>query len=78
MKLYSEWEAANKLGLSIETIQRMCETGKLKGCRKIQDTWQIPQDNFITNKVHDIKSVSFLRNLDRKNSLSDNVNEFDL
>ncbi|MBV6682340.1 helix-turn-helix domain-containing protein [Bacillus sp. JRC01] len=78
MILYSEWEAAKKLGLSITTIQRMCETGKLKGCRKVKDTWHIPQDNFITNKVHDIKSESLVRNLDRKNSLSSNVGEFDL
>ncbi|PAD35719.1 helix-turn-helix domain-containing protein [Terribacillus saccharophilus] len=77
-KSYSEWEAAKKLGLSISTIQRMCETGKLKGCHKINDTWQIPQYNFITNKVHDIKSESFVRNLDRKNSISGNVDEFNL
>lgn len=53
MKLYSEWEAAKKLGLSIDTIQRMCETGKLKDCCKIDDTWQIPQNNFITDQVND-------------------------
>ena len=56
----------------------MCKTGKLKGCHKINDTWQIPQDNFITNKTHDIKSESYVRYLDRKNSLHGNLDEFDL
>jgi predicted site-specific integrase-resolvase len=78
MKLYSEREAAKKLGLSIGTIQRMCETGKLKDCHKINDTWQIPHDNFITNKTHDLKSKSYVRYLDRKNSLHGNLDEFDL
>ncbi|WP_413089295.1 helix-turn-helix domain-containing protein [Terribacillus sp. 179-K 1B1 HS] len=78
MKIYLEWEAAKKLSLSISTIQRMCETGRLKGCHKIDDTWQIPQDNFITNEAHDIKAKRFVRYLDRKNSLNDNIDEFNL
>lgn len=76
---YSTSEVAYKLGLSDQTIRRMCESGKLKGAyRSYGGHWRIPEENFITTKEQDIKANEILEHLDKKNQEMGDVDEFDL
>jgi len=47
---YSTTEAAEKLGLSDQTIRRMCDKVKFKGAYKTEGGhWRIPENTFITS-----------------------------
>lgn len=76
---YTTSEAAHKLGLSDQTIRRMCESGKLKGAYRSEGGhWRIPEENFITTRKQDINANEILEYLDKKNQEVGDVDEFDL
>ncbi|MFD1362846.1 helix-turn-helix domain-containing protein [Lentibacillus salinarum] len=76
---YTTSEAAHKLGLSDQTVRRMCESGKFNGAYRSEGGhWRIPEDNFITTKEQDQKVDKLFKQLDRKNREAGGVNEFDL
>ncbi|MEK4801053.1 helix-turn-helix domain-containing protein [Oceanobacillus sp. FSL K6-0118] len=80
-KYYTTLEAAQKLGLSVQTIRRMCTQGKFKGVKpvsKIAGHWLIPKENFITTREQDKIAEITLQRIDKKNKEKCNVDEFDL
>lgn len=76
---YTPNEVAKKLGLSDQTIRRMCEKGKFRGAYKTDGGhWKIPEDNFITSREQDSRAEEVFRHIERKNSELGDVDEFDL
>lgn len=76
---YSPNEAAEKIGLSDQTIRRMCEKGKFAGAYKTDGGhWRIPKANFITTDQQDKRAKAFFDRIDLKNQEAGNVDEFDL
>ena len=76
---YSPSEAAEKLGLSDQTIRRMCEKGKFVEAYKTDGGhWRIPKENFITTDEQDKRAKAFFDRIDTKNHEAGNVDEFDL
>ena len=76
---YSPSEAAEKIGLSDQTIRRMCEKGKFAGAYKTNGGhWRIPKENFITTDEQDKRAKAFFERIDIKNQEAGNVDEFDL
>ncbi|MFC7395032.1 helix-turn-helix domain-containing protein [Scopulibacillus cellulosilyticus] len=76
---YTPKEAAKKLGLSDQTIRRMCEQGKFEDAYQTPGGhWRIPDTNFITSREQDRRAEKILDNIDRKNSKAGDVDEFDL
>lgn len=72
-------EIAKKLGLSDQTIRRMCEKGKFEGAYQTDGGhWKIPQDIFITTSEQDKEAEGVLRQVDAKNKEAGSVDEFDL
>lgn len=68
-KYYTTSEAAKKLGVSDQTIRRMCERGKFKGASRAggDGHWRIPEENFITTSEQDKKAERILQQIDKKN-----------
>lgn len=76
---YKPNEVAKKLGLSDQTIRRMCEKGKFKEAFRTEGGhWRIPEDNFITSPKQDKQAKEFFEHIDRKNGEVGDVDEFDL
>lgn len=76
---YSPSEAAKKIGLSDQTIRRMCEKGKFDGAYKTDGGhWKIPKNNFITTDEQDARAKAFFERIDVKNQEAGQVDEFDL
>ncbi|EPZ38856.1 helix-turn-helix domain-containing protein [Anoxybacillus ayderensis] len=76
---YTTTEVAKKLGLSDQTIRRMCETGKFPGAYKTDGGhWRIPQDIFVTTPEQDDRAEQILHQIDRKNQEAGDVDEFNL
>jgi len=78
---YTISEAAKKLGLSDQTIRRMCENKRFIGAYRSggeHGHWRIPEDNFITTKEQDQKAEMILKQLDKKNEEAGDLDEFDL
>lgn len=78
---YTTSEAAEKLGLSDQTIRRMCENGRLKGVYRSggkNGHWRIPEENFITTRKQDQEAEAILKQIDKKNKEAGDVDEFDL
>ncbi|MGG0741224.1 hypothetical protein [Niallia taxi] len=68
MQFYSVKEVAIKLGLSIKTIENMCEKGRFKDAYQTDnDDWLIPGENFITSREQFEKANEILQHIDRKN-----------
>lgn len=79
-KYYTTGEAAKKLGLSDQTIRRMCERGKFKGASRVGGSghWRIPEENFITTSEQDKEAEMILQRIDKKNEKAGDIDEFDL
>lgn len=79
-KYYTTSEAARKLGLSDQTIRRMCEQGKFSGAIRVGGTghWRIPEENFITTHAQDKEAEMIMQRIDEKNIEAGEVDEFDL
>jgi excisionase family DNA binding protein len=76
---YTTTEVAKKLGLSDQTIRRMCEKGKFPGAYKTDGGhWRIPQEIFITTSEQDERTEEVLKRIDIKNQKAGYVDEFDL
>ncbi|PDM39300.1 MULTISPECIES: helix-turn-helix domain-containing protein [unclassified Geobacillus] len=76
---YTTTEVAKKLGLSDQTIRRMCEKGKFPGAYKTDGGhWRIPQEIFITTSEQDKRTEEVLKRIDIKNQKAGDVDEFDL
>ncbi|QQK80458.1 helix-turn-helix domain-containing protein [Salicibibacter cibi] len=76
---YTPNEAAKKIGLSDQTIRRMCENKKFPRAYKTQGGhWRIPQDYFVTTSEQDETAESLLERIDHKNREVGDVDEFDL
>lgn len=72
MQFYSVKEVAIKLGLSIKTIENMCEKGRFKGAYQTDNgDWLIPVENFITSREQFEKANEILQHIDRKNQVVD-------
>lgn len=76
---YTTSEAAKKLGLSDQTISRMCEQGKFKGAKLVAENGKcrIPEENFFTSRTQDKEAEMVLQRIDKKNEGAGNVDEFD-
>jgi predicted transcriptional regulator len=71
-------EAAEKLGLSENTIRNMCHKNMFKGAYQTETgQWLIPEDNFITNQEQDKRTYELFRRLDEKNKRIGDIDEFD-
>lgn len=80
-RYYTQSEVAKKLGLSDETICRMCEQGKFKGAKRSDGKggyWLIPQENLVTTNEQDDIAEKILQTIDIKNKKAGDVDEFDL
>ncbi|MFD1031893.1 helix-turn-helix domain-containing protein [Metaplanococcus flavidus] len=76
---YSTTEAARKLGLSDQTIRRMCEKGKFSEARQTEGGhWRIPKAAFITTAEQDERANQILEKIDAKNRAAGPVDEFKL
>jgi excisionase family DNA binding protein len=76
---YTTSEVAKKLGLSDQTIRRMCEKGKFPGAYKTDGGhWRIPREIFITTPEQDERAEEVLQRIDIKNQKAGYVDEFDL
>src|SRR5690625_1557641 len=77
-EFYTTSEAAHKLGLSDQTIRRMCKNGKFHGAYRSEDGhWRIPEKSFITTRKQDIKANEILKHLDKKNQEVGDIDEFE-
>jgi excisionase family DNA binding protein len=62
---YSTFDAAEKLGVTAQTVRRMCEYGKFPGAiRTDGGHWRIPQIQFKTTKEQDQRAEAALRHLE--------------
>lgn len=76
---FSPSKAAKKIGLSDQTIRRMCEKGKFTGAYKTDGGhWRIPKSNFVTTDEQDNRAKNFFDRIDIKNQEFGNEDEFDL
>lgn len=76
---YTPNEVAQKIGLSDQTIRRMCENKKFQSAYKTQGGhWKIPQDSFLTTAEQDEKAEILLKQIDEKNREAGDVDEFNL
>lgn len=77
MKFYSVKEVAIKLGLSIKTIENLCEKGRFKDAYQTDNfDWLIPVENFITSREQDERAEAVLKQIDAKNRKADNDTVF--
>ncbi|QHW31852.1 excisionase family DNA-binding protein [Paenibacillus rhizovicinus] len=58
-------QVAKKLGLTDQTIRRMCESGKIQGQRTEGGHWRIPKHLFVTTDEQDEITETVLKRLDR-------------
>lgn len=64
---YSTFDVAEKLGISAQTVRRMCEQEKFPGAiRTDGGHWRIPQQLLKTTKEQDQRADAALEQLDRK------------
>lgn len=76
---YTTREAAHKLGLSDQTIRRMCENERFKGAYRSEGGhWRIPEENFITSKEQDKRIDELFEQIDKRNGEAGDVDEFNL
>lgn len=76
---YKPNEVAKRLGLSDQTIRRMCENGKFKEAFKTDGGhWRIPEDDFVATRKQDRKAEQVLEHIDMKNNEVGDIDEFDL
>lgn len=79
VRYYTPNEVGKKLGLSDQTIRRMCEKGRFEGAYKTEGGhWKVPEDIFITTREQDRRGDQVLQHIDGKNSEVGDVDEFDL
>ncbi|WP_100012406.1 helix-turn-helix domain-containing protein [Lentibacillus sediminis] len=78
-RFYTTNQTAKKLGLSDQTIRRMCENGKFTGAYKTEGGhWRIPGSEFITSDAQDKEAEEILKQIDKKNREAGDVDEFNL
>ncbi|MBM7648073.1 excisionase family DNA binding protein [Bacillus ectoiniformans] len=78
-EMYSTKEAAELLGLSDQTIRRMCEKGKFPGAvRTDGGHWRIPKENFKVTKEQSQQIKYDLKDIRQKALDGGEVDEFDL
>ncbi|WP_139692170.1 helix-turn-helix domain-containing protein [Sporolactobacillus terrae] len=76
---YTPKEVGEKLGLSDQTIRRLCEKGKFSEAYQTEGGhWRIPRDAFITTSKQDEQAEIVLQRIDEKNRRSGDVDEFNL
>ncbi|TLS36466.1 helix-turn-helix domain-containing protein [Pseudalkalibacillus caeni] len=76
---YSPGDVAKKLGLSDQTIRRMCSNDKFPGAYQTPGGhWRIPRDTFITTDKQDEEAETILNKIDAKNEEAGEIDEFDL
>ncbi|QHS23773.1 helix-turn-helix domain-containing protein [Virgibacillus sp. MSP4-1] len=76
---YTPKEVSKKLGISDQTVRRMCDRGKFPGAYQTDGGhWKIPKEDFITTEEQDKKADEILRQIDVVNEEAGDVDEFDL
>lgn len=76
---YTPKEVGKKLGLSDQTIRRLCEKGKLAEAFQTEGGhWRIPRDAFITTSKQDEQAETIIQRIDRKNRQKGDADEFNL
>ncbi|MCO7175415.1 helix-turn-helix domain-containing protein [Sporolactobacillus kofuensis] len=76
---YTPKEVGVKLGLSDQTIRRMCEKGKFPNAYQTDGGhWRIPREAFITTSMQDEQAETILQRIDKKNLQSGDIDEFNL
>jgi excisionase family DNA binding protein len=68
---YKPKEVAKRLGVSDQTVRRMCERGKFPGAYQTDGGhWKIPKDAFITTEEQDQKAEQLFQQIDAKNVIT--------
>ena len=76
---YTPKEVAKRLGVSDQTVRRMCDRGKFPGAYQTDGGhWKIPKDVLITTEEQDRKAEQLFQQIDAKNKEVGDVDEFDL
>ncbi|MBM7571884.1 helix-turn-helix domain-containing protein [Aquibacillus albus] len=76
---YKPKEVAKRIGVSDQTVRRMCDRGKFPGAYQTDGGhWKIPKDVLITNEEQDQKAEQLFQQIDTKNKEAGDVDEFDL
>ncbi|MCQ2011672.1 MAG: helix-turn-helix domain-containing protein [Sporolactobacillus sp.] len=76
---YTPKEVGKKLGLSDQTIRRLCEKGKFSAAYQTEGGhWRIPRDAFITTSKQDEQAETVLHEIDEKNRRGGDIDEFNL
>ncbi|WP_245686881.1 helix-turn-helix transcriptional regulator [Tenuibacillus multivorans] len=76
---YTPKEVSKKMGLSDQTIRRMCEKGKFPGAYQTGGGhWKIPHNAFITTPEQDQKADELFEQINAINEKAGDADEFDL
>ncbi|MBO8155081.1 MAG: helix-turn-helix domain-containing protein [Bacillaceae bacterium] len=76
---YTPKEVSKKLGVSDQTVRRMCDRGRFPGAYQTDGGhWRIPKDSLVTTEAQDRKAEEVLQNIDAVNKEAGDVDEFDL
>ncbi|RSK27613.1 DNA-binding protein [Bacillus sp. HMF5848] len=76
---YTPKEVAKRLGVSDQTVRRMCDRRKFPGAYQTDGGhWKIPKDVLITTEDQDEKAEQLLQHIDAKNTKAGDIDEFDL
>jgi len=74
---YSTGDVGKKLGLSNESVRRLCEDDSFPGAAKTKGGhWRIPKSVFRTTTEQDARAEAVLQRLDEKHSKAGDVDEF--
>ena len=75
MKFVSAQDYANRLQVSIRTVQKWAKEGKLPGAKKVGRDWMIPIEKTVDESMSEKKFVSTLLNLSFELGKADSVYE---
>lgn len=76
---YSPNEVARKIGLSDQTVRRMCENGKFPGAYKTSGGhWKIPEKLFISTRDQDKNAELVFERIDIRNRKYGDIDEYHL
>jgi len=72
-------EVSKRLGVSDQTVRRMCDKGKFPGAFQTDGGhWKIPKHALVTTQEEDQRAEQLFQHIDAKNKNAGGVDEFDL
>jgi excisionase family DNA binding protein len=79
VEYFSPKQVGEKLGISDQTVRRMCDKGKFpEAIKTIGGHWRIPRNYFTTTKDQDLKAETIMKEIDKKNREVGDADEFNL